>query len=306
MKSELKYPIAVDKLTQELRHAKDVKSGRDCDCYCKLCERNMIAINGGIKQRSHFRHESNSDCSASYESYIHWVTKEVFREITILSLPDLSFLNLDIDFRRKLFHLFDQHNLPTFFRNQIKDYLIADINLKTKCFKVESVDIEKEIKTTNGKIRVDIVINFGNSKLFIEPYFKNPISHEKLKLVEEIGISTVSISLSDFLRRNNQTFSKEELIDFLSNNLQAKSWDYHKINPTSFAKKLDFVKKMINDKASKLNVYATMEKEIVTIENEIIELTSEQEKIFTIITEKRQHKEAIKKHLEAFNWGDVT
>ena len=83
MKSELKYPIAVDKVTQELRHAGDVKSGLDCDCYCKLCERNMIAINGGLKQRSHFRHEANSNCSVSYESYIHLVTKEVFREISI-------------------------------------------------------------------------------------------------------------------------------------------------------------------------------------------------------------------------------
>jgi hypothetical protein len=305
MRSELKYPIAVDKITQELRYAGEVKSGRDCDCYCKLCERNMIAINGGIKQRSHFRHEANSNCSASYESYIHWLTKEVFREISTLSLPDLSFLNLDIDFRRKLFQLFDQHNLPTFFRNQIKDYLITDINAKTKCFKIESVDIEKEIKTSNGKIRVDIVVNFGNSKLFIEPYFKNPISHEKLKLIEEIGISTVSISLSEFVIRNNLTFSKEELIDFLSNNLQAKSWAYHKINPTSFAKNLDFVKKIIKDKASTLNIYATKEKEIVTIDSEIIELTREQEKIFAIITEKRQHKEAIKKYLEDFDLGEI-
>jgi hypothetical protein len=296
---ELKYPFAVDKYTQEFRYAGDVSSGNACNCYCKLCNRNMVAINNiNNTQRPHFRHEASSNCSASYESYIHWITKEIFKNISVLSLPDLSFLNLDKDFRRKLFQVFDNHNLPIPLRSRIKEHLIADINSKTKKFKVTSVDIEKEVATSTGKIRVDIILNFGNHKLFIEPYFSNPISFEKQKIIEEINISTISISLKEFLGKTSLNFSKEEFIDFLSNDLSSKTWIHHKINPTSSQKTLSKVEEMINDSSEALKTYKTKGKEMDEIEIEIGKLIEEKDCISKLILEKHLHKEAIRKYLD--------
>ena len=300
---ELKYPIAVDKISQELRYAGDVKNGRDCNCYCKLCKRNMIAINSGGKQRSHFRHEANSNCSASYESYIHWVTKETFKEISTLSLPDLTFLNLDIDFRRKLFQLFDFYNLPIRMRDQIKEYLISDINLKTKDFKVTSVEIEKEVKAKTGKVRIDIIVNFDGHKLFIEPYLTNPISEDKIKIIREIDTSTISICLKDFLIQKNNIFSKEELIYFLSHDLNSKRWEHHKINSQSFEKNLNKIKKVLEDNSLVLKEYFAKEKEFSTIQDEVAELLKETEKTFALIRIKNEMTEEIKKDLEDFEFN---
>ncbi|MDI1254540.1 MAG: hypothetical protein PSV16_00440 [Flavobacterium sp.] len=283
---ELKYPIAVDKISQELKYAGDVKNGLDCNCYCKLCERNMIAINSGGIQRSHFRHEANSNCSASYESYIHWVTKETFKEIPSLSLPDLTFLNLDIDFRRGLFQLFDFYRLPISFKNQIKEYLISEINTKTKDFKIKSVEIEKEVKAKTGKVRIDIIINFDGHKLFVEPYLTNPISADKLKLIREINTSTISICLKDFLKQKNNIFSKEELIHFLSHDLNSKLWEHHKINSRSFDIYLDKIRNLLEKNSTALKKYLAKEKELLTIQNELDELLKETEKIFTLVEPK--------------------
>jgi len=70
--SEIHFSIALEKGTNILVNATDVKNGKECNCYCASCKEDLVAVNQGIKQRPHFRHSSKSKCpfSQSYESYI--------------------------------------------------------------------------------------------------------------------------------------------------------------------------------------------------------------------------------------------
>jgi len=290
MKNDLKFPIALEKITHELKDAIDVNTGLNCNCYCLMCDSNMVAVNAGTKQRPHFRHEVNSDCSGTYETYIHWLAKELFKEIKTLSLPDISFTQLDVDFRRKLFDLYDEFTLPIQFRTQLTEYLIRIINSKIKNINVDSVDIEKEFLSKSGNVRIDIVVNFGSNKLFIEPYFSNPISHDKLKILKEIDVSTISISLKEFINKKSHIFSKKDLKVFLFHNTMSKIWEHHKINPRNFIKILDDLRKDLNQNSETLKDYDEKYERLKNIDIEVNNLITEKERISNIIREKQKEK----------------
>ena len=99
MPNDIKYPIAVSKSTGTLIDAADAENGLSCNCYCKLCDEDMIAVNMGKKQRAHFRHDKNSNCTATYETYIHWLTKEIFKTIKQITLPEIMISYADCNFQ---------------------------------------------------------------------------------------------------------------------------------------------------------------------------------------------------------------
>lgn len=99
MAKNLHIPIALNKENGKLVNVKDVPNGLGCNCYCAKCKENLIAVNKEIKQKAHFRHTDNSNCefNNNYESYIHWLTKEIFKNINSISLPQIKSSDIRFD-----------------------------------------------------------------------------------------------------------------------------------------------------------------------------------------------------------------
>ncbi|MCP2936044.1 competence protein CoiA, partial [Salmonella enterica subsp. enterica serovar Typhimurium] len=92
----MKLPIAINKTTNELVNAKDVPNGLACDCFCPGCGEDLIAVNEGKVKGPHFRHTtSNCSIGGNYESYIHWLSKEVFKHLDSITLPPIIFADVE-------------------------------------------------------------------------------------------------------------------------------------------------------------------------------------------------------------------
>ena len=47
MNSDIKYPLAILKSTNEIIHAKNVSNGKVCGCICSNCIEDLIAYKEG-------------------------------------------------------------------------------------------------------------------------------------------------------------------------------------------------------------------------------------------------------------------
>jgi len=271
MKQDLKYPIAKDKNSNTLVSAKNVENGINCNCVCFECNEDLIAINQGLKQRPHFRHIPNSECKANFESYIHWLAKEAFKEIKEINLPEISeevicsMIENDIEKLHKLY------KSPRQLQEKINRYVVDKIKSKFKNVRIEKVELEKSFKTNLGDVRIDIVLFFSNinddgKKLFIEPFFSNQVDSAKLSKLKELDISTFSIDLYSFINKKGHYYTIEEFKLFLVNGLYSKKWVHWKKNKLISESELKEIEKLImtNSKLfnKKLSDYIKTKKEI--------------------------------------------
>lgn len=233
MMGNIHFPVALEKGTKRLVNAKDVPNGLACNCFCANCNEDLIAANNGTKQAKHFRHKPDSKCSfnSNFESYIHWLAKYAFQFIEEITIPQIKYIHLDYDrsIRNKLIdklkkHLRDEGISDQFDERHIDFPFI--ILQSTKTIKINNHATEVTLGNNGNSIRADIVIESGNNKLLIEPFFTNKIDSTKLEKIEKLDLSTISIDLVQFNRTTNSEFTIEEFINYLSNNLNSKSWIY--------------------------------------------------------------------------------
>lgn len=154
-KNSIKYPIAFNKLTEKLVNISDATNDN----------------------------KPNSKCKGNVESYIHWVTKEIFKEITEIELPEIFKDNLTDNQREKLDNQVNkliEQNVPEILHLKFRKSLKKNLSESRK-FQIEKVETEKEFNTSIGNVRIDIVTTINNQKLFIEPFFTNPIDDFKKK-----------------------------------------------------------------------------------------------------------------------------
>ncbi|MBK9639106.1 MAG: hypothetical protein IPO63_15420 [Bacteroidetes bacterium] len=233
MATNIRIPIALEKETNKLVHVIDVKNGKECNCYCPNCKADLVAVNRRVKQSAHFRHDIESNCvlSLSFESYIHWLSKEIFKTIDIIKLPPITFHHFDTN----------PYQNPIII-NKLNEYLeyaginarfhAKNFNLLGRVFqepteiRIESCFIEREYQTTLGDIRVDIVLLIEGKELFVEPFFSNPIKSDKLQKIAALDISTVSIDLRSFLKLHEHDFTIDSLKEFMINSIVEKGWVY--------------------------------------------------------------------------------
>lgn len=290
-------PIAINRNTNKIVHVNDVDGGIKCNCYCPICNEDLIAINKEENiQRPHFRHNKNANCSSNGESYIHWLTKEVFKDINQIFLPPITYSDFEINlkannnFRNKLKKYFEKKDLlPEFDR-----LIFTNFQLQSKStIEINGCESEVHRKSNFGDIDVDVVLKVCDMEIFIEPYFTNKIDENKRKKIFDLDISTISINLISFVRINGWFFTIDDFKNFLINDIKNKKWEYirtQKIDNLSekFIKMLDKevkeheikiprnkeTKRIIKEKRIKyeqlLNDFNELKREIELLEKKII------------------------------------
>jgi len=267
LKNYIKYPIALNKETQELIEIKKVTDDNRKDLICKDCNDNFVAVLN--HPTPHFKHKPNSSCKGNEESYIHWVTKEIFKQIKEIELPEL-FINDLPEKHREKFQITKNKiidpNVPETFRSEFKKGLKEHL-FESKKILIDKIDIEKEFKTTLGDIRVDIVANTQNKTIFIEPFFTSKIDKNKKEKLSIINIPTLSLNLIKFIESNNSNFSIRKLTNYLFSK-NSKNWvylndekyDLHIKNYENYLfKEIERMNPLINSHISKLDKISELE-----------------------------------------------
>lgn len=307
MANNLMYPIALDMLSHKLVDVRDVENGKACNCYCFECKQDMVAINNVTKQRPHFRHDSNSNCSVNFETYIHWLTKELFKEIDVLYLPDLDVSEIKSTINNNLLELYNSKGVPSILREIINNELIENIRSRSKSIKLEIVEIEELYSTSLGDIRVDIVLKFQGKngvekKLFIEPFYSNGIDNTKLNKLKELKIPTISIDLWSFVNKKSHLFSKSIFKGFLINNITSKSWEYFNLDALLLQKDVLKIENRIKNNFENINIFKELANEINVIDDEIETVKEDIEILKSDLRDKNKEIDIIKNKLNSIRY----
>jgi len=133
-KYSIKYPVAFNQANKKIVPIEKVTKDNRLKLICPVCKDNFIAI---INHRNpHFRHKPNTECSGNLESYIHWLTKEVFKQIGELDIPELLIDDLPEKHRQKFqldFNAILDTNIPYSFQGEFKKGLKANRMRPSKC-----------------------------------------------------------------------------------------------------------------------------------------------------------------------------
>ena len=219
------YPIAYNRLSNQLVEIRNVTEGNRSYLICPMCLGNFIAVKN--HRTPHFRHNYYRDCKGSTESYVHRLTKVLFKKLKSIEIPELLIDDLP-EKKRQYFQSIHNKildsNLPYDLQGKFRRGLKQNLN-DSKVLMIDDVEIEKEFKTSIGDIRVDVVVTSQNEKSFIEPFYTNRISAEKKKMLAKIDVPTLSLNLSEFVKRSGSYFSIQHLKEYLYEK-ESKKWEY--------------------------------------------------------------------------------
>lgn len=181
-----------------LKHISEVPNGKKCGCVCPNidCRKPLIARNRSSEFKEiHFAHAPGADCGSAYESALHLLAKEVFRELGEIRIPDYHY---------------DYNNWNS-----------ASLFKHGELVKFDSIEIEKEIKECQRVIvKPDAVGLKGNRKLYIEfanSHFVDEIKREKLRM---LNLPTIEVDMSTAI------CDRDYLKNFLLANSRDKYWIY--------------------------------------------------------------------------------
>ncbi len=222
----IKFPIAIDELSGGLVNILDVKGGGECGCICYKCKGSLIAINKfENKQKPHFRHYPESNCDANFESYIHWLAKEVICSSEIFTVPEIhSRIVLEssgIKLKEEIEKLFEKYKVPEPFR---KSYRYKFILQESKSINIDSSTPEVIFRSKLGIIKVDIKIECQGQNLLVEPFFTHPIDEIKKNKIKDLDETVIDIDLSPFGPAKGYYFTLEEFRRKVLNGIGLKSW----------------------------------------------------------------------------------
>jgi len=184
----------------QLVHVSDVVSGLSCGCVCTLCKSDLIAKKGKINVH-HFAHARETDCVGGAETSLHILSKELFKEMESIVLPQ---------------YLFERERV---LRPGYKRITHQQIVAKGGEARITKVGIEK----AEDKFKPDVTLHCGEKTLLIEIAVTHKVDKKKLRLLRKSGLPAIEIRLefSDAL------LSKDELKNKLQNDLASKHWLFH-------------------------------------------------------------------------------
>lgn len=167
-------------------HISEVESGLACGVDCIVCGATLEAHKGNTLH--YFKHKNKtSNCKTSFETLMHKIAKEIIKEHKQLMLPPVEIGEKRLYPERKI--------------------------------KIDKVELEHRLEG----IIPDIVCTIQNRELLIEINVTNPLSAEKRKKIEELGLATIEISISKELIFSNPKEVETRIIYSTKN----KKWIYN-------------------------------------------------------------------------------
>lgn len=268
-KSYTKYPVAFSFSKNEVVPIDEVTEENRLSLYCPTCKTNFIAV---LNHRTpHFKHKPNTSCSGTQETYLHWLSKELFKEIKEIEIPELHIDDLPEKQRQKFqlkFNKIIDPNVPETFRSIFKKSLKKNL-INSRKIVLDNIEIEKEFKTTYGNIRVDVVAINKGKPLFIEPFFTNPIDKEKEGKISAIGIATLSLDLLKFIEFYGQNYTVEILKKYLISKV-GKKWVYlgDKVFDEHIECYMNYLLNEVEENKDTINFHQSTQIKISTLEEE--------------------------------------
>lgn len=292
MSNNIKFPIAISTETDMLIHISEVSSGYDC--YCFACKEKMVAVNKeSNKVIPHFRHKPGSNCSVRLETYLHWLAKEVLSKHTdFIELPEINSKHLLEDESSKILKiLFKKYKVP---KELQRKFFYGHMLQPVTKIELKNHSLEETFNSSLGKIKVDFVIKDDIAPLFIEPFFTNTINDEKLRKIEQLDISTISINLCRFGGAKGYNFTLPKFINYISGP-QGKAWIYLRKNKRQklLTKYRNALEKDIANQTNTFKDFHKIRKEIDELKGSLDPLRNELSKIRNKIAIKNSELKSI-------------
>lgn len=222
-RTSLKYPCAFDNVTNKIVEISQVTKENKANLICPICKEGFVAVINHPTQ--HFRHKPNTICTGNSETFLHWVVKEIFKDINEFEIPEIYIDDLPENkrqiFQKKKSEILDA-NIPDSFYSEFKKGLKSFL-FNSKKVLINKIKTEEEFETKFGDVVIDIVAYNEDEKIFIEPFFSNPIDKEKKKKLSLINIPTLSINLKSFLESNGEFYIINSLKKYLISK-ESKTW----------------------------------------------------------------------------------
>ena len=297
--NSVKFPAARHIQTGKMTSIKEVNYEERLNFVCPDCEKSFVAVLN-IKT-PHFKHKPNSACTGSFESNIHWLTKEIFKTIKRYVIPEVKIENLPEKQRQKFQLRFNEilELIPEKLRPKFRDVFKREF-IDEREIIVGRIEIEKVFKTDLGNICVDIISYSENETIFIEPFYSNQITTEKKKKLSKLRVQTLSIDLIKFLNYNNRlNFNIQKLEDYLVSK-ESKEWTL--TNVENFDKHLENYEKhlleLIEFNKSSIDWHNLQLNEISKLKTQINKKTQIEYKISNEIKELKNKICEIEKELD--------
>ena len=171
-----------------LSEESDKYRGIKCGLVCPACGSDLIAKLGEAREH-HFAHASSFPCEYGLETALHKRAKEILEEEKRINLPEIT----------------------------VRSEVLAGC----KQVILDKVWLEKCL----GNIRPDVRATSKEGKeLLVEIYVTHEVGKKKIKRIQELGISTIEIDLSDL---SHASISDEELRSILIQGTERKKWLYN-------------------------------------------------------------------------------
>jgi hypothetical protein len=170
---EIKLPFGLDP-NGELVHIKESVNGKDCNLVCPGCGDQLIAANNGTKLQPHFRHDGGAECVIGFESAIHRAAKQLIVMHKKITVPELV-VKVEKADSKAVVHT--------------KQLAIVSHG------EILKFDFVQQEKMLEGII-ADLLAIKDNEQMIIEIFCTHQVDEEKIRKIQDIGLSAIEIDLS--------------------------------------------------------------------------------------------------------------
>lgn len=151
----------------EVIHVSQVERGLSCGCVCPVCNYQLVAKKGEIKQH-HFSHHKGSECNL--ETAIHLMAKKIIKDAGEIYLPNTVISLRDLYSNR------------------------GSMKLSSgKVIKLDNIEDEKYM----DNITPDIIGYYNGTPLLIEIYVTHKTDDIKIDKIKSLSRSAIEIDLSN-------------------------------------------------------------------------------------------------------------
>lgn len=196
---------ALNSLTGRVVYIDEAEDGKKCNCTCVKCHKPVIAKHGAHRMHS-FSHMAGSSCGATLIDSIKEAVANYFWSIESYELP-IPVLR-DKDLRK------EYHTNPIF-------YLA-----KQDTVTVTGIDRHIEYKSTNGFVKVDLVIRVmvGDEAvdIIVETYTKGERDKDRIEKLRALRLPCIGIELD---RLASGEINREYVLEYIK--MATVTWIYN-------------------------------------------------------------------------------